>query len=110
MNGIALIVAAVCATTVIREHGVGTAKERTVPKKTTTTTGHQFQRSLSMDEHKCRWCGRPDEGNAGDYYHEKQCHRQDVLRRMDELSMRGGTFYEMEKLQRELAEASYTGD
>lgn len=32
VNGIALIVAAVCATIVIREHGVGTAKERTVPK------------------------------------------------------------------------------
>lgn len=58
----------------------------------------------------CKWCGRPEEGNPGDYYHEMQCHRKDVLRRMEEMSMRGGTEYEMEKLERELFQASYTGD
>ncbi len=54
----------------------------------------------------CKWCGREDEGNPGDYYHEKECHRKDVLRRM-KVPQSGE---EMEKLERELAEASYTGD
>lgn len=62
------------------------------------------------DPNTCPWCGRENEGNAGDYYHEKDCHRRDVLRRMDELSQRGGTKYLMEQLERELAEAAYTGD
>lgn len=56
-----------------------------------------------MNMGKCRWCGRPDENNPGDYYHEKSCHRKDVLRRMREEG-------ETEALQRELHEASYTGD
>ena len=58
----------------------------------------------------CPWCGREDAGNAGDYYHEKDCHRRDVLRRMDILEQHGGDDAIMGRLERELAEASYTGD
>ena len=61
---------------------------------------------------KCRWCGRQDENNPGDYYHEKACHRRDVTRRMDEAERRGvdKMSREWERLERELFEASYTGD
>jgi len=59
-------------------------------------------------ETKCRWCGRPDEGNAGDYYHEKRCHRWNVLRRI-EAAKKAGVHHDT-ALERELAEASYTGD
>ena len=58
----------------------------------------------------CKWCGRPEAGNAGDYYHEKACHRWDVLRRMEELEKGGGSPEDWAVLERELAEASYTGD
>ena len=60
---------------------------------------------------RCRWCGRPERGNPGDYYHEKQCHREDVIRRMEiAKKVTGDDNISMEKLERELAEASYTGD
>jgi hypothetical protein len=52
---------------------------------------------------KCRWCGRQKKGNAGDYYHEKACHRRDVIRRME---IEGRT----KELERELEKASDTGD
>lgn len=57
---------------------------------------------------QCRWCGRFEEGNAGDYYHEKECHRRDVVRRMD--STDPDDLEAMAKLEQELFEASYTGD
>jgi len=53
----------------------------------------------------CPWCGREAAGNVSDYYHEKDCHRRDVLRRMESAEAS-----EMLALDRELAEASYTGD
>lgn len=56
---------------------------------------------------ECRWCGRANEGNAGDYYHEKDCHRKDVLRRLDLARGRGES---TEALKEELERASYTGD
>ena len=60
---------------------------------------------------ECRWCGQKDEGNAGDYYHEKACHRRDVIRRMEELEAAGDfNSQKMERLERELFLASYTGD
>jgi hypothetical protein len=55
------------------------------------------------ETNQCRWCGRPDKGDAGDFYHEKTCHRKDVLRRMEEEG-------ETEALKSELWQASYTGD
>ena len=62
------------------------------------------------DPGRCPWCNRESEGNPGDYYHEKQCHRWDVLRRMEELELGGGTPEQWEALERELGKASYTGD
>lgn len=61
---------------------------------------------------ECRWCGRKDEDNPGDYYHEKDCHRKDVLRRMDALDAVGVGDLDprREHLERELFAASYTGD
>jgi hypothetical protein len=57
----------------------------------------------------CQWCGRENENNPGDYYHEKACHRTDVLRRMDsEKAKRDSNL--MDELERELARASYVGD
>ena len=58
----------------------------------------------------CPWCGRLNEGNAGDYHHRRDCRRRDVLLRIGELAQRGGTFFEMDKLRRELGDAEYTGD
>ena len=56
----------------------------------------------------CKWCGRPEAGNPGDYYHEKQCHRRDVLRRIEEAKRAG--VHRDTALERELAEALYAGD
>lgn len=61
------------------------------------------------ESRECRWCKRPEEGNAGDYYHEKDCHRRDVLRRMEDAEKRGD-HAAIERLERELFRASYTGD
>ncbi len=58
---------------------------------------------------KCRWCGQLENGNPGDYYHEKACHRKDVLRRMSVIEGQGD-IEAMGRLERELFEASYTGD
>ena len=57
---------------------------------------------------RCKWCGKPEEGNAGDYYHEMACHRKDVLRRIDKADPNDLSL--MARLQRELFRASYTGD
>ena len=56
-----------------------------------------------MAKDSCKWCGRKNEGNPGDYYHEMACWRDDVIRRME---IEGRT----EALKRELFRASYTGD
>jgi len=54
---------------------------------------------------KCRFCGRENEGNAGDYYHYHSCWAQDVLKRMD-----SATPEQLPKLRRELEQARYVGD
>ena len=58
---------------------------------------------------KCRWCGQVEAGNAGDYYHEKDCHRRNVLARIDVAKLTDDQD-EIDKLRRELHIASYTGD
>jgi len=58
---------------------------------------------------KCPYCGHPDEGNAGDYYHEKECERRDVLRRLD-AARADGNAAEITRLRRELEAVSYVGD
>jgi len=52
---------------------------------------------------ECKWCGREDEGNAGDYYHKHACHARDVLRRIE---IEGRT----PELLRELESARNVGD
>ncbi len=58
---------------------------------------------------KCKWCGRPEEDNPGDYYHEMACWRSDVLRRI-ELAENERDYDKLDRLGRELFRASYTGD
>ena len=52
----------------------------------------------------CKWCFRTGEGNAGDYYHEHECHAKDVRRR---LALNSD---ERKRLEAELEEAEYVGD
>lgn len=54
----------------------------------------------------CRFCGRKQEGNAGDYYHEKSCHSKDVLKRLKEETDPN----KIRILKRELELARYVGD
>lgn len=60
-------------------------------------------------KNQCKWCGRPEEGNPGDYYHEMGCWRADVCRRLD-LAEEAQDHDAIERLSRELFRASYTGD
>jgi len=58
-----------------------------------------------MKKGKCKFCGRPNEGNAGDHYHYHRCWQQDVRKRMDNAKPE-----EMKKLRREMELARYVGD
>ena len=60
----------------------------------------------------CKWCGRANEDNPGDYYHEKDCHRRDVLRRLKQARFDGvgDDSPTIQRLERELERASNTGD
>jgi len=61
----------------------------------------------TVSEKRCRYCGRPEEGNPGDYYHEKQCERRDILLKMEAPNLSDSA---RERLERRLHAASYTGD
>lgn len=58
----------------------------------------------------CKWCKTVMPDDAGAYYHEADCHRKDVLRRMKLAEEQGASASVMAKLERELYRASYTGD
>jgi len=64
----------------------------------------------------CKFCGRPDENNPGDYYHYHDCWSDDVLRRLEAAKARAlkagavGPTSEIRKLERELEQARYVGD
>ena len=60
----------------------------------------------------CKWCKAEMPDNPGAYYHEMDCHRRDVLRRMNDAEARGVDKCggEYVRLERELFRASYTGD
>lgn len=60
---------------------------------------------------ECKWCGRKKENNPGDYYHEMGCWRVDIIRRMNELDEKNPEHWDkLDRLARELFQASYTGD
>ena len=54
---------------------------------------------------ECLICGRPDQGNAGDYYHKKDCSARQYTKRLE-------TCREDEKqeLKKRLDQARYVGD
>jgi len=55
---------------------------------------------------QCKWCGRQNEGNAGDYYHQKGCearHLREMIRGTDDP-------IELNKLRKRLEMAEYVGD
>jgi|GEM_PF-5132598 hypothetical protein len=54
---------------------------------------------------KCSVCGRQRQGNAGDYYHEKDCQRKSVLGELET-----ATESEKPRLRKMLAAAEYVGD
>ena len=60
----------------------------------------------------CRYCKASMPDDAGAFYHEKDCHRRDVQRRMDEAEARPGGYRPGERasLEREMGRAMYTGD
>ncbi len=55
------------------------------------------------DPNQCPHCGRPDEGNAGDYYHRKECEARAIQRRID-------TEGDTPELREALERARYVGD
>lgn len=61
---------------------------------------------------ECKWCGEKNSGDGiADYYHEKRCHRSDVLRRIDEAKKNYASGHPMmRRLRYELELASDTGD
>ncbi|MEK9726449.1 MAG: hypothetical protein VW405_23605 [Rhodospirillaceae bacterium] len=59
----------------------------------------------------CPWCNREMVADPGAYYHEKDCHRRDVQRRMDEARRTlGEDSGAMLRLREELDMVSYVGD
>lgn len=56
-----------------------------------------------MSQITCPFCERQNEGNPSDHYHRHECHRRDVLRRIE---IEGRT----PALLAELDRASDTGD
>lgn len=60
---------------------------------------------------QCPYCGREDEGNAGDYYHQKRCEQTYVR---NEIKLEEGKKEpnqgKLRKLRRELERAYYVGD
>lgn len=58
---------------------------------------------------KCKYCGREDEGNAGDYYHQKDCEARHLSRTINE---QGASLSqeELAKLEKRLEQARYVGD
>lgn len=59
---------------------------------------------------KCKFCGRDNENNPGDYYHYHYCWSKDVLKRIEQLKATKFDPIEMQKLERELEMARYVGD
>lgn len=58
---------------------------------------------------QCKYCGREDEGNAGDYYHQKDCeakHLSQIIHDQKASLSRE----ELAKLKRQLEQARYVGD
>jgi len=61
---------------------------------------------------ECKYCGRPKEGNAGDYYHESDCHKANVWARITKALEpdSGVSPKEIAALRAEYEVAAYVGD
>jgi len=55
---------------------------------------------------RCRFCGRQNQGNAGDHYHYHRCWQDDVSKRLQAATDQK----EIARLKRELEQARYVGD
>lgn len=75
-------------------------------------SGGPNARAEEGDVSECKFCGQPNEGNVGDYYHYHECWQRDVYRRIDEAKSAGVQEHdpEMLRLRRELERASEVGD
>jgi len=57
----------------------------------------------------CKYCGREDEGNAGDYYHQKDCEARHLFQAINDQKA-SLSREQLTKLEKQLEQARYVGD
>lgn len=58
---------------------------------------------------QCKYCGREDEGNAGDYYHQKECEARHLVTQLNDKKASLSP-EQLAELRRRLEIARDTGD